>query len=116
MAHFIMQEVTLHHGSDGKFEIYTNKMIQISDFDWFMIWNEIYMYFSVISFKKILEPPRDWVTIFLSVFAFVTVGRIVNHYIEIMDLPWIFLILLFVIFTGLAIKVYMDFKNQKKYS
>ena len=89
-------------------------MIQISDFDCFMILNVIYMYFGVISFRKILEQPRDWVTIFLSVFAFVVVGRIVNHYIEIMDLPWIVLILLFATFIGLEIKVYMDFKNQKK--
>ena len=89
-------------------------MTHISDFDCFMILNVFYMYLGVISFKNILEQPRDWVTIFLSVFAFVVVGRIVNHYIEIMDLPWIVLILLFAIFIGLEIKVYMDFKNQKK--
>lgn len=87
--------------------------MQISDYNVLILLLVIHWYLAVLSYKKIFEKPRDWVSIFLVAFAFVAVGRILNDVIEYLQLPLSVLIMYFLIYIGLYVKVYYDWKKQK---
>lgn len=87
---------------------------QISDFNYMIVLTVVHMYFWVLMYKKILEQPRDWVSIILVAFAFVAVGRILNDLIREMQLPLTVTIMFFLVYVGLDLRVYYDWKKQKK--
>lgn len=85
----------------------------ITDYIYLLILTVIHLYLWVLMFRKILYQPKDWISIFLVVLAFVVVRKILNVVFKDIPLPIFLVIIVNLIYIAIGWRVYYVYKKQK---